>query len=362
MLPRPWKQDAAPACPDLPADQKTIAAPVLSLSYRLPLCPKTSNAAIYSNWRSEKPQFGAVQLNVGRSKNSTTTLRVTEAQFRTALASKPAPIVYIHGYNNSQEEATLRAWALYELAGRTRPVIALTWPSYAFVRSFAWDEANNEWARDLAIGQLEGILLPNQKAVIVAHSMGSRLLLDALVRSEYLRRAVGKLVFAAPDVDRQQFARAIGANATWAIPTTVYMSTRDQPLSASWRFHSMPRAGDRSRWVSGRWPGIPFVAGPNVSVVDLSLAKGDRKGHSNFIESSQGAADLCRVLSGKPHGARRQPITDAPHYYYARGRELDPGNECDLRAYAAIRIVNKEWKPERKPGREETENGGRGKD
>lgn len=342
-MPRPWKLPSA-TCNGSPSP--VASSRVLTVSFRLPVC--SDDKVTFSNWRSETPQYGEVLPWPARP-----------AQPQTRLVSMPAfdaargtsAIVYVHGYNNSHAVATRRATAISALVDDRVPVIALTWPSYGSAPSFAWDEANNEWAREPALRELERIVGENGKIILVAHSMGSRLVLDALARSPRLRERVTQLIMAAPDVDREQMSRAIGEHGGLSMPITIYVSTRDQPLSASWRFHGYPRGGDRSYWVSGRKGYIPFTTRPGVRVIDLSQVRGDMFHHANFIESWQGASHLCHLLSGLA-GPRESRI--ARDYAYFQLDEILPveNRACDDRAKMALSRIDKRIQPGRGPSKE----------
>ena len=221
-------------------------------------------------------------------------------------------ILYIHGFNNTHDEALKRAHAIRTAVGDGRAVVAFTWPSYASKRKYFWDEVNAEWTGAQAMVLLEQLARGDRKVIIVAHSMGNRVALD-LVRSWPLRHPgrpipIAQLVMASPDVDRGWFARQ--AEIGLPVPVTLYGSTYDQPLSASWRSHAYARAGDLSARVTGNdlQAPYPYRNAPGITVVDTSLVATGLLGHADFIESAQGAADLCRVITGVDPTKGRESI------------------------------------------------------
>jgi hypothetical protein len=113
------------------------------------------------------------------------------------------------------------------------------------------------------------------------------------VRMEHVQR----LIMASPDVDR---AKAINEVPLLGIPVTIYGSTRDQALTISWRDHGLPRAGDLSNAIVGHTPDFTLASWAGVDVVDTSGVDRSIVGHSDYISTPEGAADLCRVVNGEP--------------------------------------------------------------
>lgn len=301
-----------------------------------------------TNLRLETPSYGAVPNRPHRPGERLPTVLIDPAHFDSLVEDRrkaAQPIVFIHGFNVAHDEATRRARAISALLGNRAPVVALTWPSYAKVTPYPWDEANNEWVRDRVLVELRRLAKRHGNLIIVAHSMGGRILLDALERAPDLRGRVTRAIFAAPDIDRDQFQRAVQPGGWLDIPVTVYVSTRDQALSASWRTHGHPRAGDRSYWVSGRTGFVPFAVGPNVEMVDLSRSRGEPLGHANFIMSWQGAADLCRVLTGTAHEAARSVIADGHRYWLVDETVPADSAGCDRAAIQALSILGQRPRP-----------------
>ncbi|HVF36733.1 MAG TPA: alpha/beta fold hydrolase [Sphingomicrobium sp.] len=259
------------------------------------------------------------------------------------LAAYPkTPIVYIHGFNNDNGEALARAAAIRLAVGNDRPVIALTWPSYASKRKYFWDEANAEWTTDEAHALLEHLAGRRSGVIIIAHSMGNRIALDLLrgwASRTHRPLPVQRLVMASPDVDRDWFIRL--ARRGFPVPVTLYASTRDQPLSASWRSHGHARAGDLSTWVTGNVNGDPYRHLRDVQSLDIvdtsDVAEGLLK-HADFIESWQGAADLCRVVRGEHTAKGRAKMTDNMERLLAKPDGTEP---CTASGIAAAGYLGK---------------------
>ena len=82
---------------------------------------------------------------------------------------------------------------------------------------------------------------------VIAHSMGNRMLTEALVLLASTSGAnsarLGQVVFAAPDVDTEVFVHRAEQFVGHAERYTLYASDKDRALALSQRFARYPRAG-----------------------------------------------------------------------------------------------------------------------
>lgn len=256
------------------------------------------------------------------------------AELRNRMNGGQAPLLFVHGYNNSNKDALATAFAIRAAVGAGHEVIALTWPSYAQMKKYTWDEANAVWAAADTRAVITALAATGRPITIVAHSMGNRITLDALMLiSEQARRsAIRRLVMASADVDR---ATAISHVPALGIPVTVYGSTRDQALSASWREHGLPRAGDLSTWFTGHKPDFAFANSSNVDVVDTSAVTRGVVHHTDYITTPEGAADLCRVVNGKNPEQGRYLDPRGSHWLLARAKDRPLKDQCANNVTAA---------------------------
>lgn len=306
-LPRPWLTPAATDACIAPLDTRDA---ILAISFRVPDC-REGRRLQWTYYRSEQPQFSTADVHLQPSMVGGDDW-YDELDRRAAFAGKP-PVIYIHGYFNSQNDAYRRALAVRALlcppgtppdresvaaCSPARPVVALTWPSHVSFAKYTWDEANAEWVIDHAVKQILTIARRHKGTTLVAHSMGNRILVAAALAAASDPESFDRLVLAAPDVDRAQIAELLERKEGLGFPATIYASRTDQALSASWRTHGYPRAGDLSFWVTGRRPAYPYKVINEAHVVDTTGVKAGSIGHAAFIESREGAADLCRVLAG----------------------------------------------------------------
>jgi esterase/lipase superfamily enzyme len=229
----------------------------------------------------------------------------------TSHSGTPRVLLYIHGFNNTPDEALDRARRIALDADFKGPVVALVWPSQQGVFKFAADETNNEWTRAYAVEVLRMLAGAGLDLVLVSHSMGNRITADALLQlNEHdpaLALRVRTVVLASPDLDAGTFDRDVAR--TFAGPgrtVTIYASSRDTALATSSRLHGYRRVGDLGCKFArlGRPPGktescYPHIDGAGeIRVIDTSAVSDSPFGHSDFIASPAGSADLCRVING----------------------------------------------------------------
>jgi esterase/lipase superfamily enzyme len=344
MMPRPW---LAPSPTEACAVGQAGREQLLVISFRVPDCQKTRFK--WTAFRADRAQYSVADA-------ARRTRLVDEHSWlkelgRQVTESRAAPVIYIHGFFNGQDDALNRALALRALlcprrplpanvikCVPQRPVIALTWASHNRLAKYAWDEANNEWSLSRTVDAILTIARRHKGTTLVAHSMGNRILVAAAIAAPEKDKLFDRLVLASPDVDRAQVAELLRQD-LGSYPVTIYASRKDQALSASWRTHGYPRAGDLSYWVSGRSPGYPYQKFNDADIVDTTDVRAGRIAHAAFVDSVEGAADLCHVLAGDPIKPGRDRYKLYPAYWMLR-KGPQPNDDCAALARAAVLIAN----------------------
>ena len=164
--------------------------------------------------------------------------------------------VFIHGYKNSfRTAAHTAAWLAYNAE---RPTVLYSWPSVARLRSYTSDENNVEWSQEHFNDMLESFEKlskedPDIRFRLMAHSMGSRLLVRAI---PFLRdrHYVSEFTLICPDVDsglvKHYARRYFNPNGTAKI--RLYMSRHDKALALSQIMHGgYTRLGECADSLSG---------------------------------------------------------------------------------------------------------------
>jgi esterase/lipase superfamily enzyme len=178
------------------------------------------------------------------------------------LARSPRKDVYIfvHGFNNTFNDAVFRLAMAWHMAGRPGVPIAYTWPAgHGGLAGYAYDRESGEFTVSHLRRFLKAVAACPQveRIHLIAHSRGTDVAIAALrelnieTRAKDLRtKEVYKLddvVLAAPDVDAEVFEQrfAIEDLHLAANRTTVYLSRTDFALGLSrWLFGGGSRVGN----------------------------------------------------------------------------------------------------------------------
>jgi len=192
--------------------------------------------------------------------------------------------VFIHGYNITFEWAALRTAQLAVDMNLDGAPVFYSWPSRASLLAYA---ADTRTVADTALlDEVAGFLTElaqrsgAERIHLVAHSMGSRVLLRSLDRIAAARQGqpalFDEVVFAAADVGVAEF------DTTWprVLPTagrfTLYASQRDRALQVSALVNRMRRIGDARE----------VVVQPGLDTVDTTNASSGLLGHEDFAGSA----------------------------------------------------------------------------
>jgi len=241
---------------------------------------------------------------------------------RQSRSSDQTALVYIHGYAKSFEEVAINtARLVYEIDYRGLPFF-FSWPSRdsrvsypADVATIAWSALHFEEFLD-RLSRQNGIT----EIHLVAHSLGNRALLQALVniiarQDEARDWRFGEVLLIAPDVDRDLFERDM-------LPTlknspsrvTLYKSEDDFPLNVSRQVNQYIALGDAG--------GEP-VAYPPIETIDVTTASTVFRGHSYFRKEPSVLADIYYLINeGK--GAGQRPFLEAREVEGGRYWRLQP--------------------------------------
>jgi esterase/lipase superfamily enzyme len=213
-------------------------------------------------------------------------------------------LVFVHGFNVSFEDAARRtAQMASDLKFDGAPVF-YSWPSQADWWKYRVDEKNVA----LSVDQLKSFLLAIAERSdadtinLVAHSMGNRVLTDALkeidVAATERKQLFNQVILAAPDIDADIFRQRIApAIVTKAKHVTLYASSKDLALVASRTFNSGdPRAGDA---------GGNLVVYPGIETIDVSAIDSSLLGHSYYGSSVSVLSDIEFLLRDQPASSRK---------------------------------------------------------
>ena len=219
-----------------------------------------SSPAVMNTTPSEKVFNGATpesvaQFNISASDSNSASCKVSEGFFferikNHAATGKPM-IVFLHGCCSDERANLAKA---RELATKcSMPVIMFRWPAFGFAGT---DYGANEIVLNRCQGralkfldELEAVL-PAKQTILIGHSMGTRVLIEALDRrSDRLKTLLNPpyrmSILAAADAEAETFCQEISDIARGSTLTVVLLHKSDKALFCSRQLHQQfPRLGE----------------------------------------------------------------------------------------------------------------------
>jgi esterase/lipase superfamily enzyme len=211
-------------------------------------------------------------------------------------------VLFVHGYNYGFERTCRMAAEMQRYLQDKATVLVFSWPSNGLPSDYVRDQADIEWSVPLLadiIGQL-GERIGRERVRIVAHSLGSRGVIQALQRlgagpSE--QPVIADFVLLAPDFDSQTFVELLPALAPLAGGITLYASGNDTPLKLSHQLSGYPRLGEA---------GEHLTVASGMETIDVSsLGRYQFTGHEYFYFHPRVTADLVALLGSGVRAAAR---------------------------------------------------------
>jgi len=204
-------------------------------------------------------------------------------------------MIFAHGYNEAFPDASRRVAQFASDLKFPGPVVLFSWPSQGSLTGYTVDETNAEWAESHFVELMTAMLeqVPVQSIYVVGHSMGNRIIGNAMItlsgeRLESDLMLFREIIMIAPDIDADVFQMDMAPRlARTGIHITLYASSRDRALMASKAFHSYPRAGDS---------GEALVVVDGMETIDASDVSGGLIGHSYFAEDRRIMEDIFGLL------------------------------------------------------------------
>jgi esterase/lipase superfamily enzyme len=225
-------------------------------------------------------------------------------------------LLFVHGYNVSFHDAARRTAQLaHDLAWRGLR-LCYSWPSKGEFLGYAADGDSAAWSAPHLAAVIRRLraLKPGLRLHLVAHSMGNRVLTQALQELQWKgdapQESVQQVALAAPDIDRNVFEGLAAALRASARRVTLYASSNDRALWVSKLLHRGPRAGDA---------GDAMQALDGVDTIDASRVDSSLVGlnHGYFAGKLSVLSDLALLLrADTPPGQRPglQPVPGARHW------------------------------------------------
>ncbi len=206
-------------------------------------------------------------------------------------------LVYVHGFNETFEGATLDAARLSDALKFRGDTVVFSWPSRNSLLAYMSDRESASFSRDALDDMFDDLLSnPNVGRVhIVAHSMGGMLTVEALrqvhARNKGYMSRFGAIVFAAPDIDVDVFSASVRRMGSLPRQMTVISATDDRALAISASLAGGSRVGRLDKAALEKL---------GLKVVDASGLSGGFLNHDQFLND----ADVQKVIAEAIQNAR----------------------------------------------------------
>ncbi|MET0545804.1 MAG: alpha/beta hydrolase [Caulobacterales bacterium] len=228
--------------------------------------------------------------------------------------------IFVHGFNTPFEDAARRTAQIeYDLKFDGAPIF-YSWPSQGELSPLAYNK--DATSSDRTVPRLKFFLKEvaqrtgAKRVHLVAHSMGNKAMVNALVRvaSEMTadeKPLFNQIVLTAPDIDREVFMDLAQRIKKTGTQVTLYASKNDKALQASKTFNGFSRAGDAAP--------SPVVL-PGIYTVDASAVTTDYFGlnHDFFASQRTVLGDLTKLIvtGATPDGRKLRKIKGADGNVY----------------------------------------------
>lgn len=232
-----------------------------------------------------------------------------------AQSKEKEAFVFVHGFNTPFEEAARRTAQIeFDMKFDGAPIF-YSWPSQGELSPFAYNR--DAVSSDRTVPRLKYFLQEVSKRTgakrvhLIAHSMGNKAMVNALVRVADEMTAADKplfnqIVLTAPDIDREVFLDLAQRMKKAGSQVTLYASKNDKALQASKLYSGFPRAGDAT--------GAPIVA-PGIFTIDASAVTTDYFGlnHDFFADKKSVLTDVTSLLrvGGTPDSRKLRKVKAA---------------------------------------------------
>jgi esterase/lipase superfamily enzyme len=203
-------------------------------------------------------------------------------------------LIFIHGFSNKFDESVRKAGQIaYDL---DFPGIAMTysWPSQgAFsLTNYKKDEKYSAYSvkylKEFLLNVVE--MAKGHKINIIAHSMGNRVLLNAVgdIQKSAKGTIFNQIILAAPDVNAKVFKEEIMPKMLGkANKITLYASSEDRALQASRHLHQQSRLGESGEFLT-------VVEG--MDTIDSTGVDPSTLGHSYFSSTRTLLLDMKNLM------------------------------------------------------------------
>lgn len=254
----------------------------------------------YGDGRGE---LSAGYCRIGFEENDRTgeVLRVDTAPIESVVPEQVMDtfVIYVHGYGEPFAKNCRRAALLQHNLGLEGRMLLFSWPSSTYL-TYTQDAVDLEASHD-ELNELISLVAASvgrENLVLMAHSMGSRGVVDALKLRDDDPPRFNSIVLVAPDIRRDVFLENVHMLQEKVSDITVYMSDNDLAMWVSTVANASGRLGAASEFP---------IDVQHISVVDITpTGIAGVTGHLYHILNPAVIEDLQVLFGVKPQDAERQ--------------------------------------------------------
>ena len=207
-------------------------------------------------------------------------------------------LLFVHGYYTSFRDAAFRTAQMAHDLGFPGMPFFFSWPSSSNMLGYWHDGEAAQLSEPIFERLLDDLAqLPVTDVYIIAHSMGSRIVgqaLKARVDQGKETKHIRELLLAAPDINAEIFRSVIAPKlaAMQNTRTTVYASSSDLALRAAKIVYGFERVGETANGVFV-YPGLDTIDASSASAVTRAF------GHSYVMDSPSLLRDIESLIKQK---------------------------------------------------------------
>jgi esterase/lipase superfamily enzyme len=232
------------------------------------------------------------------------------ADLRRALADMPKgsrdAVIFVHGFNNTFSEGLYRIAQLGHDLNLPGVVMHYSWPSAGSPLAYVHDRDSALFARD-GLERLISVAVGSgaERVILVAHSMGSALTMEALRQAairngDSIIRRIGGVILISPDLDVDVFRAQAHTMDTLPQPFLIFGSSRDRVLNIAARLTGEPER-------LGNLTDLGRIADLDVTFLDTG-AYATGSGHFTvgnspaLLQLLEGIGDIDRAFGADERG------------------------------------------------------------
>jgi esterase/lipase superfamily enzyme len=241
---------------------------------------------VYPRRPPPDPRTQFLVVNAERLDGEASFVAAVNAEVAKRPAGEDYATLFVHGYNTNFAEGLYRQAQLQYDMDKHGVSVHFAWPSAATTFGYMYDRESALYSRDTlaaAVAALERSKADGYN--LVAHSMGSFLLMDMLrtvaLADPRALSGLNEVILISPDIGVDVFRKQAPPVLALGVPIVVIVSRDDRALriSAELRGETDRLGSIRSR---------DEIKGLDVSVVDVSdIARPDALGHFKIATSPQ---------------------------------------------------------------------------